>query len=106
MRYISVIGLGDEGVIESWKDKTTEAVFKGENPKGFPPDLLKRTRRKLQVLDAATDVSDLKDPPGNRLHQLTEDREGQWSISVNDQFRICFKWGQSGPEEVEFTDYH
>lgn len=93
-------------MIRTFRDRKTEAVFRGDTPKGFPPDLLKRARRKLQVLDAATAVSDLKDPPGNRLHELTEDRAGQWSISVNDQFRICFRWGQAGPEDVEFTDYH
>lgn len=93
-------------MIQTFNDKQTEAVFLGESPKGFPPDLLKRARRKLQVLDAATAVTDLKDPPGNRLHQLVEDRKGQWSISVNDQYRICFTWGESGPENVEFTDYH
>ena len=93
-------------MIQTFRDRQTKAVFLGESPKGFPPDLLKRARRKLQVLDAATDVTDLRDPPGNRLHLLTEDREGQWSISVNDQFRICFEWGASGPENVQFTDYH
>lgn len=93
-------------MIQTFRDRQTEAVFRGECPKGFPADLLKRARRKLQVLDAATDVTDLRDPPGNRLHQLTENREGQWSISVNDQFRICFVWGVSGPEDVEFIDYH
>lgn len=93
-------------MIQTFKNRQTEAVFLGESPKGFPADLLKRARRKLQVLDAAADVTDLKDPPGNRLHQLTEDRGGQWSISVNDQFRICFEWGPSGPENVEFVDYH
>ncbi len=93
-------------MIQSFNNRQTQAVFLGESPKGFPADLLKRARRKLQVLDAATDVTDLRDPPGNRLHLLIEDREGQWSISVNDQFRICFEWGVSGPENVEFTDYH
>lgn len=93
-------------MIQSFRDRRTEAVFRGETPKGFPADLLKRARRKLQVLDAATEVTDLRDPPGNRLHQLTESREGQWSISVNDQFRLCFEWGASGPENVEFIDYH
>lgn len=93
-------------MIQTFKDRQTEAVFRGEQPKGFPSDLLKRARRKLQVLDAATEVTDLRDPPGNRLHRLAENREGQWSISVNDQFRICFEWGVSGPQNVEFIDYH
>ncbi len=93
-------------MIKSFKDKRTEAVFRGEAPKGVPADILKAIRRKLQALDAATAVTDLRFPPGNGLHQLTEDRKGQWAIKVNDQFRICFEWGQSGPENVEFTDYH
>jgi proteic killer suppression protein len=93
-------------MIQSWKGKHVEQVFKGENPKGFPADLLAVTRRRLQAIDAAIAVEDLRTPPGNRLHQLSQDRAGQWSISVNDQFRICFEWGPSGPENVEFTDYH
>jgi proteic killer suppression protein len=93
-------------MIQSFSDRQTEAVFQGASPKGFPADLLKSVRRKLQVLDAATDVSDLRDPPGNRLHRLVDNRDGQWSISVNDQFRIYVAWGASGPEDVEFVDYH
>ena len=93
-------------MIQTFRDRLTEAVFRGESPKGFPSDLRRRARRKLQVLDAAIEVADLRDPPGNRLHQLAQDRQGQWSISVNDQFRICFEWGPSGPENVEFVDYH
>jgi proteic killer suppression protein len=93
-------------MIQSWKDKHAEAVFKGETPKGFPSDLIKAARRRLQALDAATAVEDLKTPPGNRLHQLSADREGQWSISINDQFRVCFVWAPSGPENVEIVDYH
>lgn len=93
-------------MICSFRDELTEAVFSGEAPKGFPANLLAATRRKLTMLNAAAALADLRIPPGNRLHQLTGDREGQWSISVNDQYRICFKWGQNGPEEVEFTDYH
>lgn len=93
-------------MIHSFKDSVTRAVFAGESPKGFPANLLAATRRKLAMLHGAATLADLRIPPGNRLHALTGDREGQHSISVNDQFRICFKWGQNGPEEVEFTDYH
>ncbi len=93
-------------MIQSWKDEATKAVFEGKSPKGFPADLLKVTRRRLAALQAAVGVADLKVPPGNRLHPLTGDRQGQWSISVNDQFRICFRWGDRGPEDVEFVDYH
>ncbi len=93
-------------MIRSWKGKVAEAVFKGQSPKGFPADLLASARRRLARLDSATAIQDLRTPPGNRLHALSDDRKGQWSISVNDQFRICFVWGPNGPENVEFVDYH
>lgn len=93
-------------MIQTFKDNRTEAVFRGEAPKGVPADLLRAIRRKLQAIDAAKEVTDLRLPPGNGLHQLTQNRKGQWAIKVNDQFRICFEWGQSGPQNVEFTDYH
>jgi toxin HigB-1 len=63
-------------------------------------------RRRLARLDSAILLTDLRTPPGNRLHALTGGRKGQWSISINDQYRICFRWGVNGPEEVEIVDYH
>ena len=93
-------------MIQSFRDRKTEAVFRGEAPKGVPSDLLKIIRRRLQALDAAISVTDLKVPPGNGLHPLMQDRKDQWAIKVNDQFRICFVWDESGPNNVEFTDYH
>jgi len=82
-------------------------IFEGKNPgKGFPADLIRATRRRLERLNVATTLEDLRHPPSHRLHKLTDDREGQWSISVNDQFRICFIWSGAGPQEVEFVDYH
>ena len=93
-------------MIRSFKDKTTEVVFDGRLPKRFPADLLAIARRKLRMLHHATRLDDLRAPPGNRLHALQRDRAGQHAISINDQFRICFKWGANGPEAVEFTDYH
>lgn len=90
-------------MIRSWKSRDARLVFEGRAPKGFPADLVKATRRRL---DAAVTVEDLRAPPGHRLHRLGADRAGQWSISVNDQFRICFVWGDHGPEQVEFVDYH
>jgi len=93
--------------IQSWKSDQAKAVFQGRNPgKGFPADLVRTLRRRLQQLDAAVALEDMKSPPGNRLHQLEDDRAGEWSVSVNDQFRIAFKWGAAGPEEVWFGDYH
>lgn len=93
-------------MIRSWKDRRAEAVFYGEIPKGFPPGLAKATRRRLEALNAAARLEDLRLPPGHRLHELKADRAGQWSISVNMQFRICFRWTAEGPADVEFTDYH
>ena len=93
-------------MIRSWKGKAAEVVFRGIVPKGFPADLLAVTRRRLAQLDAALSLDDLRSPPGNRLHALAGDRKGQWSIRVNDQFRICFNWTPTGPMDVEFVDYH
>jgi proteic killer suppression protein len=93
-------------MIRGYGDRATEAVFRGESPKGFPSDLIKIARRKLGYLDAAHDLHDLRLPPGNRLEALKGNREGQYSIRINDQFRICFKWTPQGPGEVEITDYH
>ena len=93
-------------MIVSFRDRITEAVFRGTAPKGFPSDLLSVTRRKLRYLNAATELGDLKAPPGNHLEALKADRAGQYSIRVNDQFRICFEWTSDGPKDVEFTDYH
>jgi toxin HigB-1 len=93
-------------MIKGFKDRNTEAVFRGDSPKGFPSDLVKVARRKLGYLDAAVDLRDLRLPPGNKLEALTDDRRGQHSIRVNDQFRICFRWTSEGPTEVEITDYH
>jgi toxin HigB-1 len=93
-------------MIGSFKDKVTEAVSRGESPKGFPSDLVRVARRKLGYLDAAHDLRDLRVPPGNHLEALTKDRRGQHSIRINDQFRICFRWTSQGPVDVEITDYH
>ena len=93
-------------MIRCFRDKTTEAVFNGENPKGFPADLVKVARRKLRYLNAADNLGDLRSPPGNRLEALAGDRNGQYSIRINDQFRVCFVWTSKGPAEVEIVDYH
>lgn len=92
--------------IQSWRSREAREVFEGKSPKGFPSDLLASTRRRLATLNAATEVRDLATPPGNRLHELGGDRAGEWSISINDQFRITFRWTEAGPEDVWFGDYH
>jgi len=93
-------------VIGSFKDDRTRSAFEGEARKGFPVDLLAVTRRKLGYLNAATTLNDLRAPPGNRLEALRGSRAGQYSIRVNDQWRICFVWTAEGPQDVEFVDYH
>jgi proteic killer suppression protein len=93
--------------IRSWKTELAKAVFEGRNPgKGFPADLVKAARRRLAALDAAMTLNDLRAVRGYRLHELEDDRAGQYSISVNDQFRICFVWSDGAAEDVEFVDYH
>ena len=93
-------------MIRSFRDKSTEAVFNGESPRGFPTDLVKVARRKLRYLYAAGDLGDLRSPPGNRLEALLGNRKGQHSIRINDQFRVCFVWTAEGPADVEIVDYH
>lgn len=93
-------------MIKSFRDRKTEAVFRGESPKGVPSNLVRIARRKLGYLDAAVDLRDLRVPPGNKLEALTGDRRGQHSIRINDQFRVCFRWTPDGAADVEMTDYH
>ena len=93
-------------MIRSFKDARTEVVFGGECPKGFPNQILKAARRKLKMVDAAVKLSDLRIPPNNRLEALTRDRAGQHAIRINEQYRLCFRWTDRGPEDVEICDYH
>ena len=93
-------------MIRRFSDKRTEQVFRGEAPKGFPSDLIVIARRKLRMLHRAVRVEDLRVPPANRLEALKGKRKGQYSIRVNDQFRICFVWKDGDAFDVEVTDYH
>jgi toxin HigB-1 len=93
-------------MIKSFKDKATEAVFDGVCPKGFPNQIPKVARRKLEMVNAAVVLADLRSPPSNKLHALTDDRDGQRAIWINDQYRVCFKWTKDGAEDVEICDYH
>ena len=93
-------------MILSYRDRRTEAVAKGEVSKGFPPDLVRSTARKLTLLEYATSLDDLRSPPGNRLEALKGSRKGQYSIRINDKWRICFVWTAAGPRDVEICDYH
>ena len=74
--------------------------------KGFPSDLVKRTRAMLSAMDAAVVLEDLRFPPGNHLEALKGDRAGQHSVRINEQWRICFVWTEQGPADVEIVDYH
>ena len=93
-------------MIRSFKDALTEATFRGKLVRGLPSDLFKRARNKLLMLNAAATLNDLNSPPGNQLESLKGDRVGQHSIRINDQWRLCFRWTEAGPEGVEVVDYH
>ena len=90
----------------SFKDADTERVWRRLAVRRFGPDLQRTAWRKLAYLNAAERIGDLAIPPGNKLEKLRGDRAGQYSIRVNDQYRICFRWGATGPHDVELVDYH
>jgi toxin HigB-1 len=92
-------------VILSFRSLDTEALFNGKRVARFA-NLEKVATRKLQMLDDAAELRDLMAPPANRLEALKGERKGQHSIRINDQWRICFVWTQTGPEQVEIVDYH
>ena len=97
-------------MILSFKDDGTEDIFNGKRTKkarkSCPEKLWKIARRKLDLLDSVANLQELLIPPGNRLEALKGERIGQYSIRINDQYRICFKWREQGPDEVEIIDYH
>ena len=92
--------------MDRFKDKLTERMKRGESVKGFPADLVKRTKSKILLVLSARSLDDLRIPPSNRLEKLKGTRGGQWSIRVNDKYRICFDWSGDEASEIEFTDYH
>ena len=97
-------------MIVSFDDAGTEDVFNGRDTRNArracPQAIWSVARRKLDLLDSAAALGDLRVPVGNRLERLSGDRRRQHSIRVNDQYRICFVWTDAGPDEVEITDYH
>ena len=93
-------------MIQSTKGKRAANAVQGKYGKGFPSDLVKRSRAMLTALDAAVVVEDLRFPPGNHLEELKGDRAGQHSVRINGQWRICFVWTPNGPADVEIVDYH
>jgi proteic killer suppression protein len=97
-------------MIRSFKDKGTEDIFNGVKSRiarrTCPQSIWKIAARKLEQLDSVVVLEELRIPPGNRLEALERDRQGQHSIRINGQYRICFVWTESGPDEVEIADYH
>jgi proteic killer suppression protein len=93
-------------VIESFASPETEKIFKGMVSRKLPLAIQKTARRKLLYLDEAESLQDLMAPPGNRLEELRGDRAGQYSIRINDQWRICFQWTDAKAKDVEIVDYH
>ena len=93
-------------MIISFKDKETEKIWNNVYSKRFPNEIQRLAKRKLLLIHAAINLIDLKTPPGNRLHDLKDDRKGQWSISINSQWRVCFGWINNNAYNVEITDYH
>jgi proteic killer suppression protein len=93
-------------LIKTFADRRTQALYATGKARQFPPDVARRAARKLEYIDLATRLEDLRSPPGNRLHTLKGDRKGQYSISVNDQWRICFRFVDGDAYDVEICDYH
>ena len=93
-------------MIKSFGDRRTQELYVHGKAKRDPVDVAKRAARKLEYVNLATRLDDLKVPPGNRLHALEGDRIGQHSIAVNDQWRICFRFVDGDAHDVEFCDYH
>jgi proteic killer suppression protein len=97
-------------MIVSFKDQATEDIFNGVNSKAArkacPQTLWRIASRKLDQIDSVQHLDELKVPPGNRLEKLSGNRKAEHSIRINEQYRICFVWGEAGPASVEITDYH
>ena len=95
----------DISVIKTFRCKDTQALFEGRCPRRWKA-IQSQAERKLMQLEVAADLRDLRAPPGNRLESLRGDRAGQWSIRINDQWRVCFRWDNGNAWEVEIVDYH
>jgi proteic killer suppression protein len=93
-------------MILSFGDRETQRIWTGAHSRRLPTDIQDGALRKLRLLNAARRLDDLKVPPGNRLESLKGSRQGQHSIRINDQWRICFHWVEGGAEDVEIVDYH
>ncbi len=94
------------GVIRSFADRETERLFRRRFTRRIPTQIQRAARRRLEILDGAETLSDLRIPPANRLEKLVGDRTGQYSIRINEQWRICFEWQDGNTYSVEIVDYH
>ena len=93
-------------MIQSFKNKETQKIFERKRSRKLPSDIQQVALRKLRMLNRAETLRDLRVPPANRLERLVGDREGQYSIRINNQWRICFEWDDSNVSNVEIVDYH
>jgi len=93
-------------MIKTFKDEETQMIFNRQRSRKLPPSIQQTALRKLRMINNAYTNSDLKIPPANRLEKLRGDRAGQYSIRINDQWRICFEWRSNNAYDVEITDYH
>lgn len=93
-------------MIRDFADKDTERLFNSGRVRRFPPDIVNRARARMLQVNVATNLDDLRVPPSNRLEALRGDREGQYSMRINDQWRLCFRWSDGDAYNVEIVDYH
>ena len=93
-------------MIRDFKSEETEKIFNRQRSRKLPPEIQQVALRKLRMLHRAQTLQDLLIPPSNRLERLSGNRAGQYSIRINDQYRICFVWTNLGPGQVEIVDYH
>ena len=94
------------GMIRSFADRDSERLWRGVASRKWSADVARRALAKLRLIDSADNLEDLRNPPGNRLEMLRGDRKGRYSVRINDQWRICFRWTRQGAEDIEITDYH
>jgi len=93
-------------VIKNFKDEETQKIYQRQRSRKLPSDIQQVALRKLRMINNSITINDLRVPPANRLEKLSGNRAGQWSIRINDQWRVCFRWEGSDALDVEITDYH
>ena len=93
-------------MIKNFKDGETQKIYQRQRSRKLPADIQQVALRKLRMINNSISINDLRAPPANRLEKLSGDRAGQWSIRINDQWRVCFRWEGSDALDVEITDYH